>query len=315
MNFSVQVIEALNKIRAVSMYRNADNAAVARMLIKSIQDSHKYIVPPPLTVKTKIDAKSAPFIRCPFPEMVFEYQIPYATDNNELVKEVDVPTEASTKRVALVIDLATSQSNTARAIRATGQLSQGIAVQSFYWLVKTQVWMPSAASGIWTSEDTVGMCLDGVQNKLTYGIVPTFLHAVELLLDEYSVEETRSIMANDVHEDLCHVLRMLALINARNIQQVPLIEAPERLNKKRLRCGKQPFFAYHTLNVFLSRTDPGWRKRMPDPQTVLAQFRGLPLHMVAGHFKHRKTGIFWWNPHTRGNEAYGKVESEHKVVT
>ena len=39
------------------------------------------------------------------------------------------------------------------------------------------------------------------------------------------------------------------------------------------------------------------------------------LHICSGHFKVRKTGIYWWRPHWRGHEELGIVERRgHKIT-
>jgi hypothetical protein len=37
-------------------------------------------------------------------------------------------------------------------------------------------------------------------------------------------------------------------------------------------------------------------------------------HLVRGHFKIRKSGIFWWSPHSRGQPNLGTVEKTYKVT-
>lgn len=38
------------------------------------------------------------------------------------------------------------------------------------------------------------------------------------------------------------------------------------------------------------------------------------LHVTRGHFKVRKTGIFWWNQHWRGDAKLGTVEKQYRAL-
>lgn len=36
-------------------------------------------------------------------------------------------------------------------------------------------------------------------------------------------------------------------------------------------------------------------------------------HLVRGHFKVRKSGVFWWMPFVRGNQKLGFVHKHYEV--
>jgi hypothetical protein len=40
----------------------------------------------------------------------------------------------------------------------------------------------------------------------------------------------------------------------------------------------------------------------------------MRAHMVRGHFKHTKHGIFFWSPHMRGDFKRGVVTKDYEVV-
>ena len=35
--------------------------------------------------------------------------------------------------------------------------------------------------------------------------------------------------------------------------------------------------------------------------------------MCRGHFKERKTGIFWWEAHKRGEDNLGIIEKDYQI--
>ena len=106
----------------------------------------------------------------------------------------------------------------------------------------------------------------------------------------------------------------LKLLNCKNIQS-EIIKAPEALNKKRRKTGKQEIFNYHVLNVVV----PG-KKRGYSPATEpLSHNR---LHLCRGHFKEyttdhplfgRYTGLYWWQPQVRGQNKYGMVIKDYNI--
>ena len=108
----------------------------------------------------------------------------------------------------------------------------------------------------------------------------------------------------------------ILLLNCKNIQ-TEKIKAPEALNKKRRKNGKQEIFDYHVLNVVV----PG-KKRGYSPETEpLSHNR---VHLCRGHFKEytsehplfgHHTGLYWWQPHVRGQNKSGIVVKDYNVKT
>ena len=37
-------------------------------------------------------------------------------------------------------------------------------------------------------------------------------------------------------------------------------------------------------------------------------------HFVMGHWKHRKTGLYFWHPHKRGDFKRGRIEKDYEVI-
>ena len=48
-----------------------------------------------------------------------------------------------------------------------------------------------------------------------------------------------------------------------------------------------------------------------DPRGDYAPMRG---HFVRGHFKIRKTGVFFWHPHARGDFGRGQIEKDYEIT-
>ena len=108
----------------------------------------------------------------------------------------------------------------------------------------------------------------------------------------------------------------LAMLNCANIGTIEH-EAPDAFQKARVRGGKKPLVAYHTVRVDLDKT----------PRAIAAE--GLPgdgstprLHRKRGHMKDyrggkglfgRYKGVWYWGPTLAGSEEEGVVVSDYEV--
>lgn len=114
---------------------------------------------------------------------------------------------------------------------------------------------------------------------------------------------------------ICDVMyATLLLLNCKNIT-TEKIPAPEALNKKRRKAGKQELFDYHVLNVVV----PSKKRDYREASTPLSHNR---VHLCRGHFKEytaehplfgRYTGLYWWQPHVRGQNKGGIVMKDYNV--
>lgn len=95
-------------------------------------------------------------------------------------------------------------------------------------------------------------------------------------------------------------LPALILLNCRNAVEREHVSAPEKLNKKRVARGKPPLVEHIVVKVSLNAKV---RRRAEAAGTGTG--RWIRGSLVRGHFKVRKTGIFWWSPHARS--GYGAV--------
>ncbi|MTH95674.1 hypothetical protein [Roseibium sp. RKSG952] len=69
----------------------------------------------------------------------------------------------------------------------------------------------------------------------------------------------------------------------------------EKLNKNRRKKGKPELSDYKLVKMSLSKS----RRRVVEGAAVASGARTVSGSLVMGHFKVRKTGVFWWNPHSR----------------
>jgi hypothetical protein len=113
---------------------------------------------------------------------------------------------------------------------------------------------------------------------------------------EYAVE--------DWGGELRFLVATLGLLNARNVVQAQKIDK-EPENKRRQKHGKRPLFSHTLLKVrpFIVQHE----------RVEQGGHHNYRLHFVRGHFKHRRSGLFWWSMHARGDAKIGIVEKDYEV--
>jgi hypothetical protein len=297
--------------------------ATCELLSEALFHAHKYLIPPPRSLTTKVTEENADYIRMPFPELVFEYLVPDAQVRGITGTPENLETHKSTKRICLCIDLDNSFSAFASSIRRS--LPEGetypkgsIAFSTFFFLDTEKTWAPSMGVALWNPGLSADLSIDGYYNAFSYGVKPLFrvLAKQVAFREKWDLPKLEAVLRNDLHEDVAIALRMLALMNARNIEKLEVAKEPHKLNKKRLNLGKTPFFSYNTLSIFLSGDNIGFRKRIPSAYDIDKMFSDRTakrLHAVSGHFKRRKSGLFWWNSFFRGVPSVGAVVASHQV--
>lgn len=99
---------------------------------------------------------------------------------------------------------------------------------------------------------------------------------------------------------------VIAAINSRNLVSVSDPDDMTRINKARRKLRRPPLLAFRTVRLSLSRSVE--RKRSDGAGAP------MPLHMVRGHFKVRKSGIYWWAPFWRGDASVGVISKRRYEV-
>ena len=98
----------------------------------------------------------------------------------------------------------------------------------------------------------------------------------------------------------------LELMNSRNAVEQLAVEIPPKVNKRRRRDGKLPFLGYQLLRI------PG-RYKHKHIASGEVDGRQLRAHFVRGHYKVRRTGVFFWSAFQRGNPTLGFVHKDYKL--
>lgn len=80
-----------------------------------------------------------------------------------------------------------------------------------------------------------------------------------------------------------------------------------RLNRARHKRGDAPFLDHHITKLYMSKA----RRRAVMAGTLRGEARGTD---VMGHFKIRKSGVWWWNEHWRGDRTNPMPRSHYETV-
>lgn len=122
------------------------------------------------------------------------------------------------------------------------------------------------------------------------------------------VERLLAANVDDVRGEICYVIAALCLLNTKNYVSVDPVDLVKQ-NKARMRRRKAPLLSYSTVRIRLSKQERAAAKAFGMTREEMRK------HVVRGHFKVRRSGIYWWRPYIRGSAAVGEVKrSEYKVA-
>jgi hypothetical protein len=106
--------------------------------------------------------------------------------------------------------------------------------------------------------------------------------------------------------ETAYLLAVIGLMNTRNLADAVPADLT-KLNKSRVRRGRPAFFEHHTLKIRVRYKN----RPIANGGTHHESPRG---HYVTGHWKVRKSGIYFWKPFARGDFGKGKVTKEYIVT-
>jgi hypothetical protein len=102
------------------------------------------------------------------------------------------------------------------------------------------------------------------------------------------------------------MIAVLGLLNTRNVAQTVNVDKTKE-NSRRVYHGKRELFSHTLLKI----RPQVYTRNASD--SLAHQHRELRLHFVRGHFKKRKTGLFWWGMYARGSGKHGFVHKDYEV--
>ena len=126
----------------------------------------------------------------------------------------------------------------------------------------------------------------------------------ERLWDEIAamglIEKFEELANFDLASEWRFMMTLLIALNSRNLLKSEEGESLEKLNKARVKKGKPALLNYRTIKLSLS---PAMKRRMGQGYFDPTGRKKADPHLVAGHFKVRRSGIFFWSSHERGGHV------------
>lgn len=120
--------------------------------------------------------------------------------------------------------------------------------------------------------------------------------------DPYPPKEFMDWMVVESIKYCCYI----ATLNSRTLVE---LETPDlsRLNSARERRGKPPQSDHKIVHIKRNIRQMMREAAQANENDVI----GVRAHWRRGHFKVRKTGVFWWSPHMAGKTELGQVEKQY----
>lgn len=100
---------------------------------------------------------------------------------------------------------------------------------------------------------------------------------------------------------------ILAMMNSKKNMQYEDVEYDPAFMRSRQKKGRSEWLSHSVIKFGFSDHQ---KARMRAAGMNEAQIRA---HFRRGHWKNRKTGVFWWNPHFAGSLDFGMVDSDYEV--
>lgn len=309
MNYVTQAIDGLNGvIKALRMRIPKHNFFTHEILfendidvIKEMQleltKAVKFLLPKDGDVGIKeLTQEVLDLVRMPYPIITFEYDASFSNDDETFV--------AAPKRVVLLKEV---EEDGKLGMKATTLFASVSSVST------QEVWVPSPITLFMPYKSEL-IKRDGQifisQYKPEIVLLGVMTDAA--MNSGMSKDEFMQMQVNDISEEILNSIKALACVNAKNVKFVN-VEMPEKLNKKRIKHGKTPYFEYKILDIFLGEKVLSVRPQ--DRAKIANQLKAsAKLHSVRGHFKVRSTGIFWWSSFIRGKSEKGMVDKKYKLT-
>lgn len=145
-----------------------------------------------------------------------------------------------------------------------------------------------------------------IESRTLHMPCPYYLEIMSMMKDQLPRDEIIKMAVQDWKGEIMYWMGVVALINGRNVSVVEPGPDRSKLSKARVKKGKLPLMDFSVCKI---------------APRIAAAYRGgsgsgsgVRTHFVRGHFKARKTGIFWWTDHMRGHLSSDPHHRSYQVV-
>ena len=291
-----------------------ETLTVSRAIIASAQEciilmelAEKFILPPWGKIFEKHEMELCGEIqiptRLPYPIVALEFPCPYDDPRCEPMMPQETP---CSKRIALCVETEMLDEHTIMLRHI--HLDHTGAVPGFYvfpisYSDKMKLWTPPP-SGMFFPRGGNETMRAMKEHGLT-AVLPLGVSAYKM----YPPHERATRIARDVADEAfatLHLLTALAIDKGRH----EVLPAPSRLNKKRAKKQRIPFYEYKVLDIVADVLAP-----QPAAKPHQGGTHASPrMHKRRGHIRHLRSGrTTWVRNMIVGKPAAGTVEKEYSV--
>lgn len=133
-----------------------------------------------------------------------------------------------------------------------------------------------------------------LEARISNGI-PQFMTKIWSSIPRESIEKLVDLSLYDLKCEWRFVLALLTVLNSRNVIEISAESDVTKLNKAREKKGVSPLMTHREIRLNMSKVQ---KRRLNSEQGSL---HDLQAHLVRGHWKLKRSGLFWWNPFVRGS--------------
>ncbi len=154
--------------------------------------------------------------------------------------------------------------------------------------------------------------LQSLESVMLPGLSKHGWRLVDLLVQKAPMEAMAQMMRNwfaDIEGEGTFVQCVLAILNSKTRVIDHRTVDLRRLYRARQRRGRRPMVTYSVTHLRMSRA----QRNVADAAGISRE--EARQHMVRGHFKIRRTGVFWWSSFLRGDASRPVHRRQYEVAT
>jgi len=198
------------------------------------------------------------------------------------------------------------------SLAASGQLGPGMAAFFDRW-VRSRDDDPGVRNMMRTRSDWAKLADDPRQVEAVHGLLmheaPWFskhIADVPKLVPPEMLMKMLQSWEGDITGEAPFISANVLLMNSRRAVEQKINDLSQ-LNRARLKRGKPPLLDHTITRLYLSQRRADNAERQGFTREQARQ------HLVRGHFKIRRTGVYWWHPFLRGDAAHPMTRARYEV--
>lgn len=142
--------------------------------------------------------------------------------------------------------------------------------------------------------------------RVSYFVPDYMVEFFDKAIPTNKLDEIHRATAADLGGEVPRAIAVICLLNTKNCIEVEVIDNTT-LNRARQRRGKPDLLSHSVVKISLSKIDKRYSK---DGSLSKIEIR---RHLVRGHFKLRRGGIFWWRPFIRGTAGEPTIPATYAL--